>query len=100
MTYANDISTIGRSLALMKENFQLLEEANKEVELLISEGKTKYMVAANTQNCSKPRANEIGWHNFKGVDSFMYLGSLVNGDSNVSEEITEVLWPLIDHIFD
>jgi len=52
--YADDIVIIGRSLASMKEGFQLLEEASKEVGLVINERKTKYTVAANTQNCSKP----------------------------------------------
>jgi len=59
MAYADDIFVIGRSLASMKEAFQLLEEASEEVGLVINKGKTKYMVAANTQNCSKPHANEI-----------------------------------------
>jgi len=44
------------------------------------------MLAANTQNCSKACAIEIG-----RVDSFTYLGSLVNGDNIVSEEITNCL---------
>jgi len=44
------------------------------------------MVAANTQNCSKPRAIE-----FERVDSFTYLGPLVSGDNIVSEEITKRL---------
>ena len=60
----------------MKEGFQLLAEASKEVGLVINEGKTKYMVAANTQNCSKSCAIEIGIYIFKGVDSYSYLGSL------------------------
>jgi len=50
MTYADDIVTIGRSLASMREGFQLPEEASKEVGLVNYEGKTKYMIAANTQN--------------------------------------------------
>ena len=54
----------------MKESFQLLEVANKEVGLVINEDKTKCMVTANTQNCSKPRAIEIGRHDFERVDSF------------------------------
>ena len=49
------------------------------------------MVAADTQNCSKPRAIETGRYNFEKVDSFTYLGSLVTGDNNVSEEITNRL---------
>jgi len=59
MAYADDIFIIGRSLASMKEAFQSLEETSEEVGLVINKGKTKYMVAANTQNCSKPHAIEI-----------------------------------------
>jgi len=59
VAYADDIVIIGRSLASMTEGFQLLEEASKEVGLVINEGKTKYTVAANTQNCSKPCTIEI-----------------------------------------
>jgi len=36
----------------MKEAFHLLEEASKEVGLVVNKGKTKYVVAANTHNCS------------------------------------------------
>jgi hypothetical protein len=44
--YAYDVVVIGRSLASMKESFQLLEGASKEVGI-VNEGKTKYTVAAN-----------------------------------------------------
>jgi hypothetical protein len=91
MTYADDIVIIGDSLESMKEGFQLLEEASKEVGLIINEGETKYMLAANTLNSSKPCAIEIGRYNFESVDSFIYLGSLVTGDNIVSEEITNCL---------
>ena len=90
MAYADDTVITGRSLASVKEGFQLLEEASKEVGLVINEGKTKYMAAANTQNCSKPCATEIGRYSFERVDSYTYLGSLVNGD-NVSKEIINCL---------
>jgi hypothetical protein len=53
------------------------------VGLVVNEGKTEYMVVANTHNCSKPHAIETGRYNFERVDSFSYLGSLVTGDSNV-----------------
>jgi hypothetical protein len=43
----------------MKEGLRLLEEASKEVGLIINECKTKCRVAANTQNCRKPRDIEI-----------------------------------------
>jgi len=54
----------------MKESFQLLEVANKEVGLVINDGKTKYLVTANTQNCNKPRAIEIGRNDCERVDSY------------------------------
>jgi hypothetical protein len=88
MSYADDIVIIDRSLASVKEVFYLLEEATKEVGLVLNEGKTKYMVAANTQNCSKPCAIEIGRYSFERVRSVTNLGLPVTGDSNVSEEIT------------
>ena len=59
--------------------------------LVINKGKTKYMVAANTQNCSRPCIIEIGRYNYERVDSFTYLGSLVTGNSSISEEITNCL---------
>jgi hypothetical protein len=65
---------------------------------MINESKTKYTVAANTQNCSKTRAIEIGRYNFEKTDSFAYLGSLLNGENNVSEEVTNRLIAANNHI--
>ena len=87
MAYADDIVIIGRSLASIKEAFQLLEEASNKG-LVINKGKTKYMVAANTQNCIQPCTIEMGRYNYERVDSFTCLGSLVTGNNSVSEEIT------------
>jgi len=39
MAYADDIVIIGRSLASMREGFHLLEEASKEMGLVIYESK-------------------------------------------------------------
>ena len=58
MAFADDIVIIGWSLASMK-SFQFLEEASKEMGLVVNEAKTKRMVAANTLNCSKPLSIEI-----------------------------------------
>ena len=82
---------IGRFLASMKEPFQLTEEANREVGLRVKEGKTNYMVAANTQNRSKPRTIQIGRYDFEIVGNFIYLVSLMTGGSNVSGEIPNCL---------
>jgi hypothetical protein len=65
MAYADDIVIICSSFTSMKKGFQLIEEARKKVGLVINKDKTKYMVAAQTQNCSKPCAIEIGRYNFE-----------------------------------
>ena len=96
IVYADDIVIIGRSLASMKEGFQLFEEASKETGLVINKDKTKYMVTANTQICSKPRAICIGRYDVERVDSFMYLSSLMTIMSQ--EKLQTTIQPLIDHI--
>ena len=80
VAYSDDIAIISKSVASMKEAFQLLEETSKKVGLLVNEGKPKYMVPANTKNCSKPRAIVVGKYSFERVDRFTYLGTLLTGD--------------------
>jgi hypothetical protein len=50
-----------------------LKQASKEKGLVINKDKTKYMVAANTQNFSKPHATEIERYDFKRIGSFTIL---------------------------
>jgi len=64
------------------------KKASKEVGLVVNEGKTIYIVAANTHNCSKPPTIETGRYKFERVDNCTYFGLLVTDDNNVSEEIT------------
>ena len=59
-SHTDDIFIIGMSLTSKKEATQIFEEASKEVGLAVNKGKTKYMVAADTQNCSKSCEIEIG----------------------------------------
>jgi sorting nexin-29 len=47
MAYADDTVIIGRSFTSMKEGFHLLQEASRDVGLVINEGKPKHTVAAN-----------------------------------------------------
>ena len=55
MAYANDTIIIVRSLASVKEAFQLLEKASKEEGFILNEGKIKYIVAANPELQQTPR---------------------------------------------
>jgi sorting nexin-29 len=47
LAYADDIATIGHSLAVVKETLISLEKAAKEIGLTINENKTKFTVLNN-----------------------------------------------------
>ena len=82
-----------RQVSCVNERSFLATWRDDEVGLIVNKGKSKHMVESNTQNCSQPRAIEIGRRNFERVDNFIYkyLGSLMTGDNNVSEEISDHL---------
>jgi len=56
-------------VVLVYANFRAshARQVKGDVGLVANEGKTKYMVAANTQNCSKACAIEIGRFNLERV---------------------------------
>jgi len=66
-------------------------QVKDDVGLVDNKGKTKYLIAANTQNCSKACAVEIGRYNFERAGSFTCLSSLVTGNNKASEESTNCL---------
>jgi hypothetical protein len=56
--------------------------------LQIKEQKTKYTVAGRRQSKGQNRENlfRIGSYRFEQVDSFIYIGSLVNTNNDISQE--------------
>ncbi|KAJ4425703.1 hypothetical protein ANN_27899 [Periplaneta americana] len=83
----DDIVIIGRSMKYVKEEFLSLEQAGKEVGLIINEKKTKYMLADNGKIGDKIDSLQISDYNFEKVDNFTYLRSVVTSDNNMSKEI-------------
>ena len=56
--------------------------------MIITQEKTKYIrVSKKTHNQCKQIA--IGGYRFERVSSSPYLGSVINDDNNISEEITK-----------
>jgi hypothetical protein len=47
LAYEDDIVTIGRSLAIVKETFLRMEKAAKEMGLIINQNETKFMALNN-----------------------------------------------------
>jgi sorting nexin-29 len=85
LAYADDIDTIARSPTALKEAFLSLERAAGVMGLKINKGKTKYLTTRVTKN--QPKHFQIGKFNFETVQSFTYLGSLVDVNNDNSDEI-------------
>jgi sorting nexin-29 len=89
LAYTDDIDTIARSPTALKEAFLSLERAARVMGLKINEEKTKYMTTRVTKN--QPKYYQIEKFNFETVQSFTYLGSLVDVKNDNSVEIRERL---------
>ncbi|MBD4635725.1 hypothetical protein GUG46_00580 [Xanthomonas citri pv. citri] len=85
--YADDLDLIGRNVDIVKENFTKIEEKGAEFGLKISERKTKYMTTSWSGDGPTKHTLEVTGKHLETVDSFIYLGSLVNSDNSIGEEI-------------
>ena len=89
LAYADDIDIIGRSQAAVRDAYLALEREANKVGLKINENKTKYMIAAGTDRTIRDvgRGVAFGDKKFEVVKEFVYLGSLVTPNNDVSLEI-------------
>ena len=85
LAYADDIDIIARTRTALKEAFLSLERAAGEMGLGINEKKTKYLATRESKN--QQRYFQIKNFNFEAVQSFTYLGSLINVNNDNSAEI-------------
>ena len=71
----------------MIDTFRKLKDISSQYGLIVNESKTKYMKCTRRENTSgKLRVGDI---RIDQVKSFSYLGSTVNGNSTLEEEIRE-----------
>ena len=89
MTYADAIDIIARSPTALKEAFLSLERAAGTVGLKINEEKTKYMTTR--VNKHQPKHFQIENFNFETVQSFTYVGFLLDVNNDNSVEIRKRL---------
>jgi hypothetical protein len=71
----------------MIEAFNSLEKAAKDMNLPINQDKTKYMPVTKRSHANYPHHLEVGPYKFQVIHSFTYLGSNVNCNNDISEEI-------------
>jgi hypothetical protein len=85
--YADDILIIARTQQTLIDTFGKLKDISSQYGLIVNESKTKYMKCTRRENTSgKLRAGDIQTDQVK---SFSYLGSTVNGNNMLEEEIRE-----------
>ena len=87
LAYAADIDIIGRTQSAMIEAFTSLENAAKDMNLFINQENTKYMPVTKKSHANYPHHLEDGSYKFQVIHSFIYLGSDVNCNNDISEEI-------------
>ena len=89
LAFADDVNIIARSQRDMSEAFLTLSNAAKEIGLQINYEKTKYQqIMDRTGRRQIPLQNiTIDTHNIEVVTEFVYLGSLVNNNNDMSAEI-------------
>ncbi|GAB0096944.1 hypothetical protein DMENIID0001_125290 [Sergentomyia squamirostris] len=87
LAYADDVVLIGRNHNSAKQVcIELMAEAER-FGLHVNENKTKYMVTTAKNHSPIMQNMVVGEMNFEAVESFKYLGTLINRDNVVSAEI-------------
>jgi len=71
----------------MTEAFTSLEKTAKDMNLFIKQEKTKYMPVTKKSHANYPHRLEVGPYKFQVIHNFTYLGSDVNCNNDISEEI-------------
>ena len=89
LAYADDIDIIGKNKGYVCSAFSGLDREAKRMGLVVNEDKTKYLLSAHKQS----EHTRLGTHvtvdsyKFEKVDDFVYLGTSINTNNNVSLEI-------------
>ena len=85
--YADDIVIIGRTKQTVINTFCKLKYEALNAGLIVNSDKTKYLYCS--RKTFRPAYLNTGEELFEQVNSFKYLGSVVNADNSIQEEIKE-----------
>lgn len=77
IAHAEVLVIIARSRRELEETFIIMEEKANAMGLIINESKTKYMYCNRIKE-KKLSSLETGRYNFEKVNTFKYLGILIN----------------------
>lgn len=85
--YADDIDIIGRTKRDVTAAFGAIERESARAGLAVNMSKTKFMVCSSRESRRLDSQLNAGDYNFESVKDFVYLGTAVNSENNVSLEI-------------
>ena len=87
--FADDIDIIGVNRKAMEEAYSSLKREAARIGLIINSAKTKYMVAGRERGSPSGVGTVvvIDGDTFEVVDEFVYLGTMVTCDNDVSREV-------------
>ena len=83
--FADDADLIGRGTLAVKESFVEMQTTAKEVGLLVNEDKTKYLTLDRQHGSRIGQNITMNEFNFEVVQSFKYLGSIINISNDIEE---------------
>ena len=86
LAYADDVDIIARSDREVAVAFAKFAEEAWSIGLAVNESKIKLLLST-AKNNSIEVSIEIDGYNFKVVKDFVYLGSSINTDNDISLEI-------------
>jgi hypothetical protein len=86
LAYADDMYIISRSPKSLQEATIALDRAARRMGLEINQAKTKYMICGS-KNKYVENVFKVKNMTFEWVNSFVYLGTLITSDNNISAEI-------------
>ena len=85
--YTDDIVIIGRAKQILIDTFCKIKHEVLNAGLIVNNNKTKYLYC--TRKTIHPTYINTGEEQFEQVNSFKYLGTMVNTDNSIEEEIME-----------
>ena len=85
--YSYDIIIIGRTKQTSIDTFCKIKHEALNAGLIVNNNKTKYLYC--TRKTIQTTCIDTGEEQFEQVNSFKYLGTVVNTDNSIEEEIKE-----------
>ena len=90
LEYADDVDIIGRSICEVEAAFSKFDEEARSIGLAVNDSKTMLLLST-AKDTSIGVSVEIDGYNFEVVKDFVYLGSSINTDNDISLEIRLLL---------